>query len=304
MAQIIISALPPLPNETGTAIPLGTDITPATNILDFTEASTGTTYKYARWAELNFYLNAQGLTTYSAVTAGTTGALSATYVNGLFGVGATLTNAGAQVVFALDGVTLVAASRVLIKNQSAPAQNGIYTVTNVGSANTNWILTRALDYDTAAEVIQYGVVLINQGTTLAGQLWEETASGPFTIGTTSIVFGRYNAPSNSFSWSTISGTTQSASANNGYVVGNAAQTTITLPATASLGSSVSIRGYGIGGWILAANTGQTIVFGNTSSSLGGSLTSTNRYDTVDLTCIIDNSIWTVHSVQSSGLTIL
>lgn len=191
MAQIIISALPPLPNETGSAVCLATDISPATDILDFSEASTGTTFKYARWAELNFYLQAQGLTVYNAVTAATTGPLSATYSNGTLGVGATLTNSGAIAALTLDGIALTAGSRVLIKNQAAPAQNGIYTVTLLG-VSVPWVLTRAMDYDTSAEVVQYGLVMVNQGSTQAGKLWQETGSGPFTIGTTAITFTIYS----------------------------------------------------------------------------------------------------------------
>ena len=276
MAQIVISSLP-------TGIPTAMDETPASDPLDTTEAPTGTTKKYIRSDELNFYLAAQGLTTYAAVTVATTGPLTATYCNGTLGVGATLTNSGAQAVFALDGVTPALASRVLVKNQVAPAQNGIYTLTNVGSLATNWVLTRALDYDTTAEVIQYGVVLVSQGLTLAGQLWQETGAGPFTIGTTSIVFAQYNVSNNSFTWSTITGTTQAAEVANGYVIGNSSKTTITLPATASLGALVSVRGY-------------------ESTSSGGSLTSSNRYDSVDIECIVPNLVWMVSSAVTGGLT--
>lgn len=295
VAQIVISSLP-------TGICQATDETPATDPLDTTEASTGTTKKYIRSDELNFYLNAQGLTTYSAVIAATTGALTATYSNGTLGVGATLTNAGAQIVFATDDITPAVASRILVKNEVAPEQNGIYTLTNVGSANTNWVLTRATDYDSTLEVIQYGLVLISQGTTLAGQLWQETGAGPFTIGTTAIVFSAYNASSSEFIWSTIADTSLTAEVNNGYVVGNASQTTVTLPATAAVGDRVSLRGYGSAGWILAANTGQVIIFGDETTTSAGSLTSSNRYDSVDVDCIVADLVWTVSSAVTGGLT--
>jgi hypothetical protein len=61
------------------------------------------------------------------------------------GVGATLTNAGAQAALAVDGVTLSAADRVMVRLQTAGAENGVYTVTTVGSGATNWVLTRATD---------------------------------------------------------------------------------------------------------------------------------------------------------------
>jgi hypothetical protein len=61
------------------------------------------------------------------------------------GVGATLTNAGAQAALAIDGVTLSVGNRVLVGLQTSGAQNGVYTVTNVGSGATNWVMTRATD---------------------------------------------------------------------------------------------------------------------------------------------------------------
>ena len=119
------------------------------------------------------------------------------------------------------------------------------------------------------------------------------AAGAITIATTSF----------SIAWSGVSGTTQAAAINSGYVIQNAAQTTVTLPATAPIGSVVSVRGLGTAGWILAANTGQTIkVIGSTTSS-GGSLTSAERYDSIDVTCVTADTTWIASSVLSTGLTV-
>lgn len=304
MAQVIISSLPPLPNGTGSAVPKGTDLSPATDTTDTSVTSTGQTNKYTRAAELNFVLTSLGLTTYTAVLAASTIALTATYANGTLGVGATLTNAGAQAALTLDGVTLAVGNRVLIKNQAAPAQNGIYTVSVLGSASVNWVLIRATDYDTAAEVIQYGVMLVNQGTLSAGLLYQESGAGPFTMGTTSITFEQYTI--SGFlpqTWSGAANITQAAAVNSGYVIQNASQTTVTLPASMNLGAVVSVRGMGAGGWILAANTGQIIRMGNQVTSTAGTLTSANRYDTVDVRCIVNDTTWTVESVISTGLTV-
>ena len=119
------------------------------------------------------------------------------------------------------------------------------------------------------------------------------AAGAITIATTSF----------SIAWSGVSGTTQAAAINSGYVIQNAAQTTVTLPATAPIGSVVSVRGLGTAGWILAANTGQTIkVIGSTTSS-GGSLTSAESYDSIDVTCVTADTTWIASSVLSTGLTV-
>ena len=61
------------------------------------------------------------------------------------GVGATLTNSGAQAALSIDGVSLSSTNRVLVSSQTNAAQNGVYTVTTVGSGSTNWVLTRATD---------------------------------------------------------------------------------------------------------------------------------------------------------------
>jgi hypothetical protein len=61
------------------------------------------------------------------------------------GVGATLTNSGAQAALTVDGIALSTADRVMVRLQTNGAENGVYTVTTVGSGATNWVLTRATD---------------------------------------------------------------------------------------------------------------------------------------------------------------
>src|SRR4026208_1205215 len=95
---------------------------------------------------------AEGLTIHAACRVATTGALTVTYSNGIAGVGATLTNAGAMAALSIDGVSLSVGNRVLVKNQASTFQNGIYTVTTVGSGAVNWVMTRATDYDQPSEI--------------------------------------------------------------------------------------------------------------------------------------------------------
>jgi hypothetical protein len=110
------------------------------------------------------------------------------YANGTAGVGATLTNSGTQAALTLDGTTLATADRVLVKNQAAPAQNGVYTVTNTGTGSSNWILTRATDYDADGEVAGSTYVVSTTGAVNANILWIQTTPGPFTMGTTPLTF--------------------------------------------------------------------------------------------------------------------
>lgn len=135
---------------------------------------------------------ATGLNIQEACRVASTTALTVTYANGASGVGATLTNAGAQAAIAIDGVTLALNDRVLIKNQASTLQNGIYTVSVLGSGATNWVLTRATDFDTPAEVQPGDLVSIIAGSTQASSSWMETAT-VVTIGTDPIVFIQFSA---------------------------------------------------------------------------------------------------------------
>lgn len=137
---------------------------------------------------------ASGLNPIPGVVAATTGALTVTYNNGTSGVGATLTNAGAMAAFALDGVSPTVGQRVLIKDQASNFENGIYTVTTVGSGAANWVLTRATDYNTAGEIEPGDLVAVQSGTVNAGASYLQTATVA-TIGTDAITFSAFFTPS-------------------------------------------------------------------------------------------------------------
>ena len=123
----------------------------------------------------------------------TTGNLTATYNNGTAGVGATLTNAGAQVAFTPDGTVALVGDRILIYNQTNAFENGVYEVTTVGDGSTNWVLTRATDADS------YGLkdpnalgngdaFFITSGASGAGETYVCNTAGTITFGTTAITF--------------------------------------------------------------------------------------------------------------------
>lgn len=128
-----------------------------------------------------------GFNPQESVNYSSTANLTVTYANGVAGVGATLTNAGTQAVFTLDGGSPTVGQRVLIKNQTTTFQNGVYVVSNVGSVSTNWILTRAADFDQPTDINNSGIIPTISGTTNAGTGWLETAT-VVTVGTDPIVF--------------------------------------------------------------------------------------------------------------------
>jgi hypothetical protein len=95
--------------------------------------------------------------------------------------------------------------------------------------------------------------------------------------------------------------------NNGYVADNAGLVTLSLPTTSSFGDQIDIVGRGAGGWTISQGSGQQIIIGNTSSTVGagGSVSSTNRRDSLSIVCTNANTEWTILGApQSAGLTIV
>jgi hypothetical protein len=123
-----------------------------------------------------------------AVRSATTANLTATYNNGTAGVGATLTNSGAQAALAFDGVTFSVGDRVLIKDQTTQTQNGIYVVTNVGSGSTNWVLTRAIDFNLPSQIFRGLIIPVFEGIENGLTQYIQAAVEPVTIGTINIFF--------------------------------------------------------------------------------------------------------------------
>lgn len=107
-----------------------------------------------------------------------------------------------------------------------------------------------------------------------------------------------------FTWTVVTGTSQVMTSNNGYIADNVALVTLDLPATSSVGDEIDIIGKGAGGWLVQCGAGQTIVVGNTSTTVAGNVASTNAADSFFMICTVADLEWTVASApQSLGLTI-
>jgi hypothetical protein len=88
---------------------------------------------------------------------------------------------------------------------------------------------------------------------------------------------------------------------SGYIANNAGLVTLTLPSTAAVGKRVAVVGSGAGGWKIAQNASGIIRFGDTATltGTGGFISSFNRYDCVELICIVANNEWAVRSSQGN-----
>lgn len=85
----------------------------------------------------------------------------------------------------IDGVSVVAGDRVLVKDQSTGSQNGIYVV-----AAGAW--TRATDFDADADITDGAFTFVEEGTANADSGWVLTTNGPITVGTTALSFAQFS----------------------------------------------------------------------------------------------------------------
>ncbi len=142
-----------------------------------------------------------GISYHEAVLVEEDTALNAVYVqpNGAGnGVGATLTNNGANAALVVDGVNVANTARILVYAQANAVQNGIYTVTNPGNASAQWVLTRATDADTFGlaspnKLGQGDAFFVQDGNTGAGRTYICNTSGTITFGSTNITFAEISS---------------------------------------------------------------------------------------------------------------
>lgn len=113
---------------------------------------------------------AQGLDVKASVVAGTQGNIT------LSGLG---TQSGGD-----WGATLTAGDRILVKNQTNPAENGIYV-----ASSTSW--ARSADANTWAELVS-AYTFVETGSTLADTGWVCTVNAGGTLGTTPVTWSQFS----------------------------------------------------------------------------------------------------------------
>ncbi|OGT44275.1 MAG: hypothetical protein A3F13_02595 [Gammaproteobacteria bacterium RIFCSPHIGHO2_12_FULL_40_19] len=166
------------------------------------------------------------------------------------------------------------------------------TVAGLATANRGVLTTGA----TGVPVI---TALATDGQLIIGSTAGAPAAATLTAGTGVTITPGSNsitiAATGSIMWTDVTGTSQNAAVNNGYVANNTSLVTITLPASFAVGDIVRVAGLNTGLWSLVANTGDIINFGSSPTSAGGSLTATNRYDAVEVVGVVANTTWIVLS---------
>jgi hypothetical protein len=130
---------------------------------------------------------ANGLDVKASVRYATTADVAGTYNNGA----GTIT-AGSNGAFSIDSQVPTAGDRILLKNQSTTTQNGVYTVTTVGSGSAAYVLTRTPDADAASEITGGAFVFVEEGTANADNGYVFTHNGEPTLGTDAITLAQFS----------------------------------------------------------------------------------------------------------------
>jgi len=215
------------------------------------------------------------------------------------GVGATLTG-NANGALSVDGVAVSATNRILVYEQAAGFENGVYTVAQTGNVTTPYILTRATDSDqyvpdTNDGMDQGSYYYVQTGDTGAGESYVLTQpAGPFIIGYDSIEFTQFSASqvytANTAAGLNLSGTVFSAKVDNdttafsgGNIVVKASANLTTPNIGAATGTSLSLTGTIAAGNVSTGGTlsvgGNAAISGNISSTTAAQNTNTTQLAT-------------------------
>jgi len=176
------------------------------------------------------------------------------------------------------------------------------TITGLATANSAVLLTNSTGVPVWSSSLTNGQIIIGStgATPVAATLTAGAnisivnAAGSITIAATGLA---------GFSWTVVTGTSQAMLSNNGYIANNAGLVTLTLPATSAVGDEIDVIGKGAGGWLIQCGAGQTIVLGSSTTSVAGSLASTNAKDSLYIICTVANTEWQVGSAPQGNITV-
>lgn len=293
-----ITLFPPGDEAKDTDVYIGVDTT------DLSESPSGTTKKYTNAQLAKTILSSIDISNIKTARVSVLSDLDASYFNGPEddGVGATLTNIGTLAPLVVDSVPVLVGDRVIVSFQTSSFENGVYTVTSVGSISEAWVLTRAEDFDgSSSGQFEAGKFLgCLEGVQNSLSFWFLTNT-PDSIGVDPILIEKQSF-SVSEQWVNQTDPTIVMSVNTGYTNrGGATQTNYILPITASVGDYVEINGNDIGSYRISQLGPQTIHFGTdqTSTGPGGQIIADDQFCNIRIRCTESDNVWTVVSFVGS-----
>lgn len=240
----------------------------------------------------------------------TTAALPAnTYANGTAGVGATLTGNANGALPSQDGIAPVVGYRLLVKNEAATANNGVYVVTQIGTGGTPYILTRANDFNSASNINQGDIIVVGPNGTLNGsRLFQIVASGsPIVLGTIGFTFVEVPA---TFVGDSGSGGVRgqvpapaSGDAAANKVLGAAGGWVVPAGSSGAFGAATTVAATNSSGNIeitgIAAASAYQLVISNLRPATAGA-TGTLVFGIGSITWIVANYSWTWHLADNTS----
>jgi len=191
---------------------------------------------------------------------------------------ATTANITLSGLTAVDGYTPTANDRILVKNQTTAANNGIYL-----AASGAW--TRAADFTNAADM-DGSAVFVEQGTTQADTAWVCTADQPITVGTTPLPWVQFSGQGTYVAGNglTLTGNTFDVGAGTGITV---AADTIAVDTT-----TIATQAY-----VNTAVTGMAKKFAAALTGTASPETVTHNLNTRDIQLVVYNGASPYTAVQ-------
>ncbi len=104
-----------------------------------------------------------------------------------------ITATGNGVAPSIDGLTPIVGDRILVTGETQQKKNGVYTWTSVGASNAPWVLTRAVDWNTAAEFVNTVGIIVSEGSLNKGSYWALEQTSIATLDVDNVSFRRVNA---------------------------------------------------------------------------------------------------------------
>lgn len=182
---------------------------------------------------------------------------------------ATTANITLSAAQTIDGISCIAGDRVLVKDQSAPAQNGLYVV-----ATGSW--TRATDMDAWSEVPGANV-WVEQGTTNADRAFVCTADTGGTLGTTAITWQLFGGTGAFQAYSALLTSLAGLSIVAGDVIYGSGSNVFSRLAKGTDGQLLSLVS-GLPAWVAAPSTGKIGQVLQTQYTTNASLTVAIPFD--------------------------
>jgi hypothetical protein len=199
----------------------------------------------------------------------------------------------------------------LVTETRAPTANdyirfAIGTLWLIPPTNNVYILTsKANNIATWTKLTTLGGVF-EFTTDVGGPVYANPSNAVAVVGGTNVVTNGatpntiiINGSGGGVTWSTET-TSMPAAIDHGYIVNGAGTVVFTLPAVCPAGSVFKFTGINNAtGWQVLANAGQTIYFGAVSTSVGGTLTSTETRNSIEIVCVVANTGFNVLNCQGN-----